>query len=252
MPFSEATITSVSVSRDGLDLLVSWTTTSPAGTLFQVYFDRQLIWYGTDTVVSLPYPTALGPTVLIDVGTVLPGEETIDFSANFLPAAPPDKAELTWQGGTWEATDIAGFHIYACDSPATITGYNQGTYGGGGYNGGASSTVDFTKLLGTVNAYTANQVTDGWNFGGYGLGGYGVATGVYKWVSAHLAPGAWTFAVAAFDLVGNEDASPPTTIVIIIGPPRPPAPNSAGLRVTYTYNQPTRTATLHWLASPGY
>lgn len=242
----------ITVTPDGLDLLISWAPSAPNGTWYQLYLDRQLAWWGKATSVSIPYPSARGPTVLIDVGTVAAGEQTTDFSAQLASApVPPDKAELSWLGGTWEATDIAGFHVYASASPGAVVGYNAGGYGNGGYGGGTATSVSATPLA-TVPAYTAGQITDGWGFGGYGLGGYGEASGVYEWTSGHLTPGAWTFAVAAFDQVGNEDPAPPTTVVIILGPPLPPAPNAARLRLTYTYNATSHVATLNWLASPGY
>lgn len=192
--------------------------------------------------------------MLIDVGTVGPGEISVDFSGTHLPVAPPDRAELTWYGGTWEAPDITGFHVYGSSSPGTISGYNTGGWGdaGFGFGGALPGVVDTSQVLGDVNAYTAGIVTDGFGFGAFGAGGWGAATGVYSWVSGHLAPGVWTFAVAAYDTAGNEDPSPPKTVVIVVGPPRPPAANSGGIRLTYTYDQPSRTATLHWLASPGY
>ena len=78
---------------------------------------------GPDDLARIAMPT-VGP-VRIDIGTVLPGEEQTDFSAD-LPSAPARRAELSWLGGTFEDPDIAGFRVFglmtAPVSAATGTG----------------------------------------------------------------------------------------------------------------------------------
>ena len=110
MGFSQATITGVNPPvYSGFQVYLTWTTTSPAGTWFQVYINRALAWWGQTTNARLAIPT-IGP-VRVDIGTVLAGEEQTDFSAD-LPAAPARRAELAWLGGTFEGADIAGFQVW--------------------------------------------------------------------------------------------------------------------------------------------
>jgi hypothetical protein len=111
MGFSQVTITSVNPPvYIGFQVSLSWTCSSPAppgygcggygeggfgvgtGLWFQVYINDQLAWWGQTTNARIAMPTA-GP-VRVDIGTVLPGEEQTDFSAD-LPAAPENQAELS-------------------------------------------------------------------------------------------------------------------------------------------------------------
>jgi hypothetical protein len=55
MSFSQADITGVNPPvQFGTELLLSWTSTATAGTVFQVYLDQQLAWSG----VGLDLPQA--------------------------------------------------------------------------------------------------------------------------------------------------------------------------------------------------
>ena len=113
MPFDQSTITEVKPPVwDGSALHLEWTSTAPAGTVFQVYVGRALAWHGTGRWVAIPMPSS---RVRIDIGAVGPGEETTDFSA-VLPAAPSDRAQLSWLGGSYlDPTgndDVAGFWVY--------------------------------------------------------------------------------------------------------------------------------------------
>jgi hypothetical protein len=227
MAFSQANIDDVTPGRSGAELLVTWTSTDPEGTVFQVYLDNALAWSGTDRAVHLPWPG--GRNLRISVGAVAADEGETDFSAS-LSALAPTTAELSWEGGTFLAADIAGFRIY-----------KSATAGG---------PVDFTAALAEIPAYPGGVVTDGYGMGGYGHGGYGRAATTYAWESAPLGNGSWTFAVSPFDEAGNEPASPSTVVVVIAAPPRPPAADARGVRLTYSYDSTSHVATLAWFASP--
>jgi len=224
--FSQAFIQSVNPPYQyGTELLLSWTSNAPAALVFQVYLDQQLVWSGTGTRASIPLPTTVGR---IDIGTVSAANRQVSFSSS-LPAAPLREAELTWLGGTYEAADIGGFHVYGSDSV-----------------GGA---VDYTTVLGTVPAYTAGIITDGLGYGGFGLGGFGEAAGSYSWTSDPLAGGVWDFGVKPFDIAGNEGTAA-TASVSIAAPPLEPAPFATNVRLHYTYNPANYEVTLNWNASP--
>lgn len=228
MAFSQATITDgPNISPDGTDMLVQWTSSSPAGTVFQVYQDGTLAWSGTARSVHLPMPRT---RVYIQVGTVGAGEDLDDFSGS-LPGFPGggNRATLAWSGGRSLGDDIKEFRVYGGTAP-----------------GGA---VSYTTPLATIPANPAGLWLDGWGMGPYGAGGYGAASIPYTWTSEPLAGGTWNFAVKAVDAAGNESTAA-TTSVVISAPPRPPAPNDAGLRLTYTYNSGTRVPTLAWSAAP--
>lgn len=227
MAFSQASITSVEYSRDGSELLVAWTSSDPEGTMFQLYLDNVLTWFGTSRSTHLPWPR--GRNLRISIATVAPGEAEVDFSGS-LPALDPVTKELTWEGGTYLAPDLAGFRIYRADA--------------------AGGPVNFGRIFRTIPAYPGGVVTDGYGMGGYGHGGYGRAATVYRWTTPSLANGSWSFAVAPFDESGNEPVSPATIAVVIAAPPRPPAADSRGRRLKYTYDGSTQVATLSWLASP--
>jgi hypothetical protein len=232
MAFSQASITSgPTFAARGPVLVVSWASSAPAGTAFQLYADKRLIWSGTQRSVSLPYPT--GRTTYT-VGTVAAGEGQTNFAAS-LPATPGggDRARLSWYGGTFLDPDgndgVQAFRVY-----------------GGLVPGGA---VDYDNLLATVPAYTI-EPTDGFGRGAFGQGGFGRSAGEYSWTSDPLSGGTWNFAVRAVDKVGNETTLASSS-VILTAPPMPPAADALGRRLTYSYNAGTQIATLSWLASPG-
>lgn len=227
MAFDQASISDVTPSRSGTELLVTWASSAPPATVFQVYLDNVLAWNGTDRAVHLPWPT--GRNLRISVGTVGIGEEDDDFSAS-LPALDPTFKDLTWEGGTFLAEDIVGFNIYRATT--------------------AGGAVDYATVIKTIPAYPAGVITDGYGMGGYGHGGYGHAASIYTWQTPSLSNGSWTFAVAAFDEAGNEPVSPATVVVVIAAPPRPPAADDRGRRLSYAYDELSQIVTLSWLASP--
>jgi hypothetical protein len=138
---------------------------------------------------------------------------------------------LSWQGGTFQAPDIVGFHVYGERSP------------GGG--------IDYSTILATIPAYTAGVITDGFGYGGFGQGSFGLSSGAYSWTSPPLSGGVWNWAVKPFDAAGNE-GSAQTAAVTINAPPSAPAPFAGQTRLVYSYNPATKSVTLNWNASaPG-
>jgi len=226
--FSQIYITSVNPPvQNGSQLLLSWTSDAPAGLWYQVYVNDSLSWYGTGLTASVPLPVHVSR---IDIGTVAAANRAVNYGGS-LPAAPLREVTLSWLGGTYEAADIAGFHVYGEVAP------------GGGIN--------YSAILGTVPAYTAGIITDGYGYGGFGEGGFGEASGSYSWTSGVLTNGTWNWGVKSFDTAGNESTAQ-TAEVTIHAPPLPPAPFSDFTRLHYTYAAgPVFEATLNWQASPG-
>ena len=66
MGFNQSTITRVNPPvQYGTQLLLSWTSSSPEGTLYQVYLNQQLVWSGVGLSCSIPMPSAISR---IDIG----------------------------------------------------------------------------------------------------------------------------------------------------------------------------------------
>ena len=201
MAFSQSAITEVYPPRIwGSQISLSWTSSSPVGTWYQVYLDQSLAWWGQRTSVRLPIPYN-GPN-RIDIGTVVAGEEQTSFIRS-LASAPPRRAQLSWLGGTFLGTDIAGFRVYGSST--------------------AGGTIDYTTPLADITAYPAGILTDGFGLGGFGLGGLGYAASTYCWTSNPLVTGTWNFAIAPYDAAGNVASAAPTSQTIT-APPLAPAP----------------------------
>jgi len=199
MPFDNSPIADVLPRRADAELSVSWSSTAPAGTVYQVYLNRVLAWHGTRRYCVLPHPTA---RARIDVGAVLAAEARTDFSAS-LPSVPGggQRITLAWVGGSYLGGSIEGFRVYLGLAP-----------------GGA---VSYARPVATISAYTGHVTTDGYGLGGYNLGVYGLAASNYTWTSGPLAPGTWNTAVVPFDTAGNDGAIQ-TAAVTLAGPPGPP------------------------------
>lgn len=228
MAFDDTVISGISARPFDADLFLSWASSAPAGTTFQVYVDNLFTWHGTDLACVLPLPTA---RVRIDVGAVADGEATTDFSASLpAPAGTGSRARLTWTGGSYldPDGDLLGFNVYG-----------EATPGGG---------IAYGTALGFVAAYPGGVATDGFGLGGFGSGGFGSGAGAYSWTSDPLTSGTWNFGVKALGAAGNEGTAVTTSVAISV-PPAPPAANANGKRLTYTYL--SGTVTLNWLASPG-
>ena len=213
MAFDQSLVTDVVPTIVGAELAVSWSSTAPAGTVYQVYLDRELAWSGTATRCVVPYPSG---RVRIDVGAVLAAEAQTSFAAS-LPSIPGggQRISITWIGGSYLGLTLEGFHIYMGSAP-----------------GGA---VNYSRIVDTVAAYAGGNMS-GFGMGGFGVGGFGLAASNYSWTSRPLARGVWNLAVVPFDLAGNE-GTPQTTTVTLAGPPGPPARGSNGRRVSYVLNQ---------------
>lgn len=231
MAFDSSVISNLMFRPDDADLLVTWSSTAPEGTSYQLYIDHRLVWTGTANRVHLPYPD--GP-VTIDVGAIADSETHTDLSSSLPPVAGSGSVvNLAWTGGTYlDASgldDIEGYRVYS----STVAG----------------GAVNYGTILATIPAYAGSEILDGFGLGGFGGGGFGRSEASYSWRSEPLAPGIWNFAVKAFDAAGNE-AVGSTTSQTIAGPPNPPAANANGVRLTKSYNSGTRVVTLNWLASP--
>ncbi len=231
MAFDQSVITDVTVTPDGGDFIVKWTTTAPAGTVYQVYVNHLLRWHGTATRTIL---TFVGD-VTVAVGAVAAGEDLVDFSGSLAAVETPTKAiQLTWDGGEWEETtlDVAGFHVYKSLTPG--------------------SSISYVTPIATIPLSVQGTTVGGWGAGGWGAGGWGAGLASYSWTSDPLCPGSWSFGVKPFDIASNEGTAVETTSVVV-GPPQPPARNAAGDRLTYAnfhLSGGHAFATLHWLASP--
>jgi len=221
LSFDTSTITEVfPPSWQGGRLKLEWTSSSPSGTYFQVYVAGVFAWYGTDRHCTIAPPSGLTD---IQIGSVGTNEQTTDFSGSL--TVYTTRAKLTWESGS----DAASFNIYS------------GTVPGG--------AVSYASPVATVTALEQGINTDGYNYGGYNAGGYD-GGGSFSWTSGPLAIGTWNFAVKPVDAAGNE-GSASTVSVTIHCPPRPPARNSDGDRLTYSYSSTIKKVTLTWLASPG-
>jgi hypothetical protein len=273
MPFSQATIQDVVPTRQGRGLKITWTSSSPAGTWFQVYLDRQLTWFGQSLFCVIPMPT---PTDLatIDVGTVLESEAPqnlalIPSSNGFgkgqfgaygfggvvsnplpTPAWTGQRVTLSWTGGS---PGIVNYAIYSGLTP-----------------GGA---VSYVSPIGIVAAAPQGQYPTGFGQGGFGKGSFGISESHYSFTTSTLAKGTWNFGIKPVDAQGNPGTAT-TTSQAVSGPPVEVPRNAAGKRVTYTFSHATGStsgfgaggfgsggfggetlgapqATLAWLASPG-
>lgn len=225
------------------DLYITWTSSAPSGTWYQVYVNRELLWSGQTTNAHLPWQVG---ACQIDIGTVGSAADSITDFSSTLTAGYANRAMLAWEGGSFQGQGLDHFAIYS------------GTVPGG--------AVSFARPIDTVTAYEAGIPMDGWGMGGFGHGGWGHAASSYTWRSGVLAGGVWNFAVVPVDFAGNPAGSPATTSVTITAPPRPPAPDANGVRLHATtavdagyghggfghggYDHGSRFPTLTWSASP--
>lgn len=247
MSFDDSGILDVTAAPADAEVIVSWASSSPAGTVYQVYQDGRHVWSGAGRSAHLPRPT--GPA-RYQVGAVGPGEDWADFSGS-LPVPPGGGSRLTlaWQGGLFLSPALAGYSIYL------------GTVPGG--------AVNYAAPVGKVAAYGQASVTNGYGQGGYGAGGYGNSSASYSWQSGLLRSGTWNAAIIPYDRLGNT-GTPATTSAVVAVPPGP-VPRVGGQRVAYSLNRTgsggygsggygvggygvgvgSLYATLGWAASPG-
>ncbi len=228
MAFDQSSVSDVRAYPHDADLLITWTSTAPVGTRFQVYVGGRLTWSGVGQSCVVPVPQR---RVTIDVGTVGAAEAATNFSAS-LPAVPGggDRATLSWRGGTYLDPTIDRFEIY--DEPGPGVG------------------IDYGLPVATVPAYPGGIVQDGYGLGGYDEGGFGATASDYSWTSGPLSAGTWSFAVKGVDRAGNVGAVLTQSVSINV-PPRPPAAAADRTRARIsTYNPGTRIATIDWGLSP--
>src|SRR5438045_4129343 len=118
MAFSQSGISGVNVQSDGPELFISWNSQAPQGTLFQVYVDGRLAWYGTARRCYVPTPVGASlRNVWVDVASVGDGESRRDFSSSLASQkCGGPRVRLTWTGGTYldpsGADDVQGFRVY--------------------------------------------------------------------------------------------------------------------------------------------
>ena len=194
MAFSQTTITSVNPPvYTGFQVYLSWTCSSPssgfgvggyaavasgsaAARSGSRFTSTALAWWGQTTTATL----ILGSTgpIRVDIGTVLPGEEQTDFSAD-LPASPARRANLSWLGGTFESIDIAGFRVYGSDS--------------------AGGSVDMTTVLADITAYPSGIMTDGFGLRRIRVRRLRRGRRHYTWTSEPLTDGTWSYAIVPYD-----------------------------------------------------
>jgi hypothetical protein len=216
-PFNLGSIVQVYPPRyRGGQVTISWQSSAPAGTWFQLYLDGVLAWAGPTTSVTMPIPSG---TVRIDIGSVPAGSEWTSF-ASALPPAPKRRATLSWSGGRYLGADLVGFHVY-----------------------GPSG------LLKTITAYPGSIYTDGFGLGGFGSGGMGSSAGSYLYVSDALSSGTWNFTIKPFDAAGNEGSAQAAAVTLTVPPGTPPAFGTTQTRLQYAYSSSPHTASLSWNAS---
>ena len=237
MAFSQGGIADVRVVADGPDLFVVWAANVPTGTIFQVYVDRRLAWYGASLRCHVPLPAGgPGRNVWVEIGTVDPDEPTADYSSSLMaPGGRSERALLSWSGGTYldptGRDDIQGFQIFQGDTPG--------------------ATVNLSTAVDSVAAYPGGWINDGFGKGGFGGAGFGRAATLYNWQSGPLTSGIWQFAVLPFDKAGNVRGPGLSTSVTINAAPMPPAQNPGLARLVSTYPGPSKPQlTLNWQASP--
>jgi hypothetical protein len=237
MAFSQSGIIDVRVVADGSDLFVSWTANVAAGSIYQVYVDRRLAWYGSSQRCHVPFPAGgLGRNIWVEVGVVDASEPTADHSSSLIaPGGRSERVLLSWSGGTYldptGQDDIQAFSIY--QSPA------------------AGAPVDLSTAVDVVAAYPGGWINDGFGKGGFGNAGFGRASTLYNWQSGPLVSGVWQFAVLACDKAGNVQGPRQSTTVTINAAPRSPAMNANGTRLTSNYaGHSNPQLTLNWLPSP--
>jgi hypothetical protein len=209
----------------GHDLRITWASSSPPGTTFQVYLDRRLAWSGKTRTAHLP---PISAPALIEVVAVDPGEDRVDHSGSFDPV-PGRAITVEWSGGRFLSDSLLAFDIYLSPAPG--------------------QPVSYAKPVSV--AWAAHGVApDGYGIGGYGQGGYGMAEVRYSWTSKPLAPGVWTVGIVARDATGIPGAAAESSVTLA-GPPRAPAAVPGQPRLSIVVNPATRVPTLSWAASPG-
>ena len=237
MAFSQSGISGVNARLDGPEFFITWNSVTPQGTIFQVYVNNRLAWYGFARQCYVPIPSGTsGCNVWVDVGTVDADEAQLDFSSILLSLANGGPStQLTWTGGTYldssSLDDVQGFRLYQSTS--------------------AGAPIDWSTPLDVIPAYPGGWICDGFGLGGFGLGGFGRSASTYTWTRRGQSSGVWQFAVVPFDHEGNNRGTGQSVSVSVKAGPLPPARSAISSRLSYTYSGTvTRQITLNWLPSP--
>ena len=214
MAFDQTWITNLAAMPAGPDIFVTWQSTAPPGSWFQVYLNGTLAWSGQANRCCLHRPLVVsGESVWVEVGSVAPSEIHRSFRDSLKSLPLGGHVQLTWEGGTYldprGQDELAGFRITRSRIPGT--------------------PCDPSNVVGTVAAYPGGWITDGFGQGGFGRGRFGRAATAYSWTSPSLASGTWEFAVIPFDSQGNSISAPRTVSVITRAAPSPAGTSSDGL-----------------------
>lgn len=247
MAFDTSVVTEVFQAREGSRVTLEWTSTAPAGTLYQIYLQGKLAWWGDELHATVGAPVGL---VDVQIGSVAAGELTTDFSQLGLDSLSFDVGGL----------DAAALSLVTITNRALLawSGFGAAEYrifegGGAGFDHGGfdlgSLDGSAGTLVGTVAALESTS-SDGLDTAGFDVGGLDLLGGNFSWTSDPLMRGTWNFSVVPYD-TGGAAGTPSLATVTITAPPRSPTPNTAGKRLTYTYNGTTHAVTLNWLDSPG-
>ena len=223
-------------------------TTSPAGTWFQIYINQALAWWGQTTSARLDARTT-GP-IRVDIGTVLAGEEQTSFASS-LPSAPARRAELSWLGGTFESTDIAGFQVWYSAAAAgelwrRRIRFDELTAG----RQWAVRRRHADEARGRDHRLPVGHLHRWLRLRRVRLGRLRSAAGTYTWTSDPLSNGVYWYAVVPYDSAGNL-GTPATTSVTIEVPPLEPPLFEDDTRLHYTYDAITDEVTLYWNETSG-
>lgn len=244
--FDTSTITEVTHDREGSRLTLEWTSTVSPGVFFQIYIQGALAWWGDER-----YATVSVPRGLVDgqIGSVGLGEETTNFSktgfdllgfdlGGFDGGGSPITAITTRALLEWFGFGAAEYRVFE-----GAVGFDHGGFDLGGLDGSAGT------LVGTVPGLEGIS-SDGLDAGPFDSGGLDMLGGNFSWTSDPLTRGDWNFSVVPYNDAGAA-GTPSLATVTITAPPRPPAPNGSGKRLSSTYNGTTHAVTLNWLASLG-
>src|SRR4051812_24901101 len=106
MAFDSSAITEVFPPRIvGGQLMIEWSSSSPAGSYFQVYLQGELAWSGQGLHANVDIPS--GGVNRIDVGAVGATERDQDFGSSL--TIPQNRARLAW---TASDTAAKQFRVY--------------------------------------------------------------------------------------------------------------------------------------------
>lgn len=229
---TDANIRAVRVGERGADPRLSWDSSDPPGTVFQVYVDGRRVWSGTARSVPLALPSREpGSRYRVNVLAVDPADARADHSGLLPPAdGGGDRATLFWYGGLFLDPDLLRFDVFQ--------------------SAAAGGPVDASRPVAAVAAYAKGVPRDGAGVGPAGVGGAGAAATVYAWTSRQLASGVWSFEVVPVTRSGVRGAPLAFTHAVSRPPLAPPYNPAAGRRVWGSYAPTTRLLTLSWLPSP--